>query len=61
MLSNGGQDSKSSCPGYRLRPAVDTEFPIYVAGVGLDGIQRDKELGGNLAVGQALGDEFEDL
>ena len=61
MLSNGGQDPKSSCPGYRLRPAVDTEFPIDVAGMGLDGVQRDKEPGGNLAVGQALGDELEYL
>jgi len=35
----GGQDSQSSSHGDRLRPIVDVELAVDIAGVGLDCIQ----------------------
>jgi len=34
--SGGGQEAQRPCSGNRLRPAVDAELAIDVAGVGLD-------------------------
>ena len=35
-LLDGGQDTQSSGPGNRLRPVVDTQFAIDIAGVDFD-------------------------
>ena len=44
-----------------MRPGVDTEFSIDVAGVSLDRVQGEIETGCDLWVRQALGDELKDL
>jgi hypothetical protein len=50
--SGGGQETQSSGPGNRLRPVVDAEFAIDIAGVGLDRVQREEEPGSDLGIGQ---------
>jgi hypothetical protein len=52
--SGGGQETQSSRPGNRLRPAVDAELAVDVAGVGLDRVQRKEKPGSDLGIGQSL-------
>jgi hypothetical protein len=47
----GGQDPQNSCPGNRLRPAVDTEFAVDIAGVGLDCVRREEKPGSDFLIG----------
>ena len=51
LKGDGGQDTQSSRSGNRLRPAVDTEFAVDVAGVGLDRVQREEKPGSDLSIG----------
>ena len=57
--SGGGQKTQSSCPGNRLRPAVDIEFAIDIARVDLDRIQREIKPGRDFWIGQPLRDELQ--
>ena len=38
-----GARPPSSCPGNRLRLAVDTEFAVNIAGVDLDRVRREEK------------------
>ena len=44
-------DAQGSCPGNRLRPVVDTEFTIDIAGVDLDCVQREEKPGTDFLIG----------
>ena len=47
--------------GDSLGAVVDVEFAVNAAGVGFNGVQREIKAGGDLGIGQALGDEFQDF
>ena len=57
----GEQDPQSPSLGTRLRPVIDTEFAVDVAGVDLDRVQREEKPGSDLWIGQPFGDELEYL
>jgi len=57
----GRENAQSPCPGSRLRPAMHAELAIDVAGVGLDGVEREVEPGRDLGVGQPVGNECKHL
>jgi len=59
--SVGGENAQRFGFGNGLRPILDAEFAVNVAGVPLDGGQRDEEPLGDFLVGQPLGDEAEQL
>ena len=57
--SGGRQKTQSPRPCDRLRPAVDAELAVDVAGVRLDRVQREEKPGSNFPTGQSLGDELQ--
>src|SRR4028118_124949 len=56
---DGGQHTQRSRPSNRLRPVVDGELAVDIAGMDLDRMQREVEPGRNLLIGQPFRDVVE--
>ena len=48
---DGGQDTQSFGLDNRLRPVVDTEFAVDIAGMRLDRVQREEKPGSDFRIG----------